>query len=152
MSMKKEKKIKINYISYIKNQYTPSTHNMKKWILMGLVKNIISHVNIIFAGTQRMRTLNRKFLNKDKPTNVLTFTYEDYEFLNGDIILCPEIINKEARNYGFSNDSRWAHMIIHSMLHLQGFDHHTKKNQINMENMEIKLLSNMKYNNPYVSS
>ena len=148
--MKNEKKIKINYISYIKTHYTPSTRNMKKWILMGLLKDITLEVNIIFVGNQRMRTLNRKFLNKDKPTNVLTFTYKDYETISGDIILCPEVINKEAKNFGFSNDSRWAHMIVHSMLHLQGYDHHSRENQESMENMEIKLLSNMKYNNPYV--
>tara|TARA_B100000900_G_scaffold22187_1_gene17341 strand:+ start:4414 stop:4866 length:453 start_codon:yes stop_codon:yes gene_type:complete len=150
--MKNEKKIKINYISYIKNHYTPSTRNMKKWILMGLLKDITLEVNIIFVGNQRMRTLNRKFLNKDKPTNVLTFTYKDYETISGDIILCPEVINKEAKSFGFSNDSRWAHMVVHSMLHLQGYDHHSRENQESMENMEIKLLSNMKYNNPYVRS
>ena len=150
--MKNEKKIKINYISYIKNHYTPSNRNMKKWILMGLLKDITLEVNIIFVGNQRMRTLNRKFLNKDKPTNVLTFTYKDYETISGDIILCPEVINKEAKSFGFSNDSRWAHMVVHSMLHLQGYDHHSRENQESMENMEIKLLSNMKYNNPYVRS
>tara|TARA_Y100000768_G_scaffold22821_1_gene15544 strand:- start:7858 stop:8310 length:453 start_codon:yes stop_codon:yes gene_type:complete len=150
--MKNVKKIKINYISYIKNHYTPSTRNLKKWVLMGLIKNTISQVNIIFVGTQRMTTLNRQFLNKNKPTNVLTFIFKEYKILNGDIILCPEIINKEAKKFGFSNDSRWAHMIVHSMLHLQGYDHHNKKNQTNMEKMEIKLLSNMKYNNPYVRS
>jgi len=150
--MKNAKKIKINYISYIKNHYTPSTRNLKKWVLMGLIKNTISQVNIIFVGTQRMTTLNRQFLHKNKPTNVLTFIFKEYKILNGDIILCPEIINKEAKKFGFSNDSRWAHMIVHSMLHLQGYDHHNKENQTNMEKMEIKLLSNMKYNNPYVRS
>jgi len=150
--MKNEKKIKINYISYIKNHYTPSTRNLKKWILMGLIKNIVTQVNIIFVGNQRIRTLNKKFLNKDKPTNVLTFTYNDHNILNGDIILCPEIINKEEKDFGFSKDLRWAHMIVHSMLHLQGYDHHTRENQINMENIEIKLLSDMEYTNPYVRS
>ena len=148
--MKNEKKIKINYITYIKKHYIPSTRSMKKWILRSLIKNIVSQVNIIFVGSQRIRTLNKKFLKKDKPTNVLTFAYKDSKALYGDIILCPEIINKEARNFGFSCDSRWAHMIVHSLLHLQGYDHKTKKNQTYMENMEIKLLSNMKYNNPYV--
>ena len=150
--MKKEKKVKINFISYIKKHYTPSARNMKKWIFMGLIENLVTHVNIIFVGKKRMRTFNKKYLSKDLPTNVLTFTNEDEKNLNGDIILCPEVINEEAKKFGFSNDSRWAHMIIHSMLHLQGYNHHTKKSQINMENMEIKLLSNMKYNNPYVRS
>ena len=150
--MKKEKKVKINFISYIKKHYTPSARNMKKWIFMGLIEDLVTHVNIIFVGKKRMRTLNKKFLSKDYPTNVLTFTYENEKILNGDIILCPEVINEEAKKFGFSSDSRWAHMIIHSMLHLQGYNHHTKKSQTNMENIEIKLLSNMKYNNPYVRS
>jgi len=150
--MKKEKKVKINFISYIKKHYTPSARKMKKWIFMGLIEDLVTHVNIIFVGKKRMRTLNKKFLSKDYPTNVLTFTNENEKILNGDIILCPEVINEEAKKFGFSSDSRWAHMIIHSMLHLQGYNHHTKKSQTNMENIEIKLLSNMKYNNPYVRS
>ena len=75
--MKKEKKIKINFISYIKKHYTPSTRNMKKWIFMGLIENLVTHVNIIFVGKKRMRTFNKNFLSKDYPTNVLTFANED---------------------------------------------------------------------------
>ena len=97
-----------------------------------------------------MRTLNKKYLKKDKPTNVLTFTYENIGSVVGDIVLCPEIINQEAKEYGFSSNLRWAHMIVHSMLHLQGYDHHTKNEQVNMESMEIKLLTNMNFENPYV--
>tara|TARA_B100001057_G_scaffold381056_1_gene386840 strand:+ start:144 stop:596 length:453 start_codon:yes stop_codon:yes gene_type:complete len=149
--MKSEKKIKINYISYIKNQHIPSTRNLKKWILSGLVKKAVSQVNIIFVGNQRIRTLNRTYLNKDKPTNVLTFSYENDNTLTGEIVLCPQIINHEAKKFGLSLNLRWAHMIVHSMLHIQGYDHKTKINQIDMEKTEVKLLSRMNYDNPYVS-
>ena len=150
MNMKKERKIKINYITYIDKHYVPSTQNMKKWILTSLMKNILSQVNIIFVGPQRIRTLNRKYLNNDYATNVLTFPNYDENISSGDIILCPIIINKEAKRFGLSSNLRWAHMIIHSMLHLQGYTHEITKNRLSMEKLEVKLLADMNYGNPYV--
>ena len=148
--MKKEKKIKINYITYINKHYVPTTNNLRMWINISKIKDLLTQVNLIFVGSKRMRTLNKKYLKKDKTTNVLTFTYENIGSVVGDIVLCPEIINQEAKEYGFSSNLRWAHMIVHSMLHLQGYDHHTKNEQVNMESMEIKLLTNMNFENPYV--
>ena len=108
--MKKEKKIKINYVRYIKKHYVPSASNLKTWICSSLMSSFINHVNLIFVGQKRMRTLNSKYLKKDKSTNVLTFSY-DYDDFYGDIILCPEIINKEAKKYGFSPNFRLS--LIH---------------------------------------
>ena len=71
--MEKEKKIKINYITYIKKHYIPSTRSMKKWIFISVMGDVLSHVNIIFVGHQRIRTLNKNYLNNDYATNVLTF-------------------------------------------------------------------------------
>ena len=150
VSMKKEKIIKINYVSYISKHYVPSPRNIKKWIYLSIAKDLINHVNLIFVGEKRMQTLNNKYLKKDKPTNVLTFTYKEKEIIYGDIILCPKIINSEAKEFGFSSDSRWAHMIIHAMLHLQGHRHNSKKNRAFMENIEVKLLTSMNFGNPYV--
>ena len=128
----------------------PTTNNLRMWINISKIKDLLTQVNLIFVGSKRMRTLNKKYLKKDKPTNVLTFTYENIGSVVGDIVLCPEIINQEAKVYGFSSNLRWVHMIVHSMLHLQGYDHHTKNEQVNMESMEIKLLTNMNFENPYV--
>ena len=64
------------------------------------MRSFINHVNLIFVGQKRMRTLNSKYLKKDKSTNVLTFSYDDDDFY-GDIILCPEIINRKQKNMGF---------------------------------------------------
>ena len=139
-------------IRYIKKHYVPSTHNLKIWINQSLLKSFIDHVNLIFVGDQRMRSLNNKFLNKNKATNVLTFQYEENQIFFGDIILCPQIINMEAKKYGFSLNFRWAHMIVHSMLHLQGYSHDSKKDQIFMEQKEVKLLTSMNFGNPYVRS
>ena len=150
--MKKEKTIKINYISYISKHYIPSAKTMKKWISISLMKDILSQVNIIFVGHQRMRTINKKYLNSDYATNVLTFPNHDKKSSSGDIVLCPIIINQEAKKFGLSSNLRWAHMIIHSMLHLQGYTHEVTKNRLKMEELEVKLLADMNYGNPYVRS
>ena len=150
--MEKEKKIKINYVTYIKKHYTPSSRIMKKWILISLIKHNLSHVNIIFVGHQRIRTLNKNYLKNDYATNVLTFPSNNKNTSSGDIILCPMIINQEAKEFGFPSKLRWAHMIIHSMLHLQGYSHNIKSNRLKMEKLEVKLLAKMNYGNPYVRS
>ena len=67
--MKKEKKIKINYVTYIKNHYIPTTVNMKKWILKSLLAELPSQINIIFAGKKRIRTLNDAFIILDEAQN-----------------------------------------------------------------------------------
>ena len=149
--MKKEKKIKINHIRFIKKPYVPSEYNFTRWVNSSLMRGLINQVNLIFVGKKRMRTFNSRFLKKDKSTNVLTFIYDD-DVIHGDIILCPEIINKEAKEFGFSFDFRWAHMIVHSMLHLQGFNHATKKDRLFMEKTEVKPLNSLNFGNPYVRS
>jgi probable rRNA maturation factor len=147
--MEKEKKIKINYITYIKNHYIPTSVKMKKWILKSLLVDLSFHINIIFVGKRRIRTLNNKYLKNDYPTNVLTFPNNNLNQLCGDIVLCPEVINHETKKYELSSNLRWAHMIIHSMLHLQGYDHKNKKDRLFMESIEIKILNEMNYGNPY---
>ena len=150
--MEKEKRIKISYITYIKKHYFPSSRIIKKWILVSLMNDVLSHVNIIFVGHQRIRTLNKIFLNNDYATNVLTFPNNDKNTSSGDIILCPKIINQEAKQFGLPLKLRWAHMIIHSMLHLQGYTHNVTRSRLKMEKLEIKLLADMSYGNPYVRS
>ena len=148
--MKKEKKIKINYITYIKRHYIPSSRIMKKLILTSLIKDILTYVNIIFVGDQRIRTFNKNYLNNDYATNVLTFPNNEKNISSGDILLCPKIINQEAKQFGLPSKLRWAHMIIHSMLHLQGYTHNITRDRLEMEKLEVKLLADMNYGNPYV--
>ena len=150
--MEKEKKIKINYVTYIKKHYIPSSYIIKKWIIISLMKDVLSHVNIIFVGHQRIRSLNKNYLNNDHVTNVLTFPNDDKNTCSGDIILCPKIINQEAKEFGLPLNLISAHMIIHSMLHIQGYTHNVNRNRLKMEKLEVKLLADMNYGNPYVRS
>ena len=69
------------------------------------------------------------------------------------ILSCAQkLLIRKQKKYGFSPNFRWAHMIVHSMLHLQGYNHVTKKERLFMEKTEVKLLNSMNFGNPYVRS
>ena len=93
------------------------------------------------------------FRNDKTVCNVLSFPNTSVNFPKfnnlGDIIICASIVNKESRYYLKKNDNRWAHMITHSMLHLQGYNHKNKKERDIMEKKEIKLMSQLGLSNPY---
>ncbi len=110
-----------------------------------------------------MRQLNHDWRGKDYATNVLSFpmTFDDEVDLTsleteegciaplGDIALCAAVINREAAEQGKSNDAHWAHMVVHGILHLQGYDHIDNKDADEMEALEIKILRSLGFDNPY---
>jgi len=102
-----------------------------------------------------VQELNHLYRGKNKPTNVLSFPYKlpeslkmDIPFL-GDIILCPKVLIAEAKQQVKTLDAHCAHLVIHGVLHLLGFDHISPDEALVMESEEIKLLSTLGYENPY---
>ena len=99
------------------------------------------------------RCLNRDFRDRDYATNVLAFPGAsellDYDCL-GDLVICAPVVAAEAEVQGKSLESHWAHLVIHGMLHLQGFDHQDAAQTRKMETLEIKILDGLGYNNPYI--
>ena len=96
--------------------------------------------------------LNRKWRGIDKATNVLSFPAGDNPVmpqLLGDIVICAPVINKEAEEQRKTMDAHWAHMIIHGLLHLLGYDHVNDKDAEKMETLEIKKLKLLNYPDPY---
>lgn len=100
-----------------------------------------------------MQTLNHQFRDKNKPTNVLSFPYEPMPGVTldllGDIALCAPVIQQEAAEQGKSLMDHWAHMLVHGMLHLRGFDHIDDEEAEVMEALEIELLAKHGIQNPY---
>jgi probable rRNA maturation factor len=85
----------------------------------------------------------------DYATNVLTFVYDDVVPLSGDIVLCTPVLSREARSQGKTLRAHCAHLVIHGMLHLQGYDHHGPADAARMEAREIALLRSLRYPDPY---
>ena len=109
-------------------------------------------VNIRFISKPEIKELNFRFLNKDRPTNVLSFppresTLDDE--LLGDIAICPEIIKSEANDQNKEKQSHLFHIILHSLLHLTGHDHSDNHSAEIMENIEVEALKKIGIANPY---
>jgi probable rRNA maturation factor len=103
-------------------------------------------VTIRIVGTREGRRLNRRFRRKDKATNVLSFTYGKFA---GDIVLCHPVIAREARAQGKSLRAHYAHLVVHGVLHLQGYEHGDRTSAGAMEAKEIRILRRIGFGNPY---
>lgn len=100
------------------------------------------------VGQAEGRRLNLAYRGKDYATNVLTFAYEPGL---GDIVLCPSVIAREAREQGKSLDAHYAHLTIHAMLHLRGYDHEHARDAARMERAEVRILKALGHPNPYIA-
>ena len=98
------------------------------------------------------RALNKRYRGKDYATNVLAFPAEseflDYDSL-GDLVICAPVVETEAREQGKTALAHWAHLVVHGMLHLQGYDHQNEDEANAMEALEIEILDTLGYTNPY---
>ena len=110
-------------------------------------------VSVLVSSLQEIQQLNKQYREKDKATNVLSFPMrlpgEVGLQILGDIVLCAAIINEEAGQQSKSAHAHWAHMVIHGMLHLQGYDHIDNKDAEDMETLEIEILKSLGFDNPY---
>lgn len=112
-----------------------------------------TELTIRFVDENESAELNEAYRGKKGSTNILSFPFEmpDEVELNllGDLIICSDVVIKEAIEQKKDELAHWAHMIIHGTLHLLGYDHLTDEQAIIMETREIKILSQLGYSDPY---
>ena len=131
----------------ISNDRLPSRQRLRSWAKAALRTD--AQVTLRLVGGREGRALNRDFRGKDYATNVLTFAYPDFEPLSGDIVLCAPVIAKEARAQRKPIESHYAHLVVHGMLHLQGYDHENIKDARVMETREAEIVVKLGYADPY---
>lgn len=110
--------------------HAPRKHRIRRWARAAL-QGGIAEVTVRLVGEDEGRVLNREYRGKDYATNILTFTYDAAEraaesaddVLWGDLVLCVPVVTREALEQRKSPDAHFAHLVVHGMLHLQGFDH-----------------------------
>ena len=107
-------------------------------------------VTVRFVDAEEGQALNREFRNKDYATNVLSFPYESEPVVCGDLVICAPVVEREASEQGKSLEAHIAHLIVHGVLHLQGYDHETSKADARrMESHERAILAELGYADPY---
>ena len=125
----------------------PTAARIRQWARAALVAD--AKVTIRIVGQTEGRLLNRSYRRKDYATNVLTFVFRDHAPLEGDLALCAPVITREARAQRKTVAAHYAHMIVHGLLHLQGYDHENNKDAAVMEKRERTLLARFGYPDPY---
>jgi probable rRNA maturation factor len=133
----------------------PSESDFKRWVELALGDNDSAQVSIRIVDEDESRSLNRIYRGKDSPTNVLSFPMNIPEEFNvpmlGDLVICAPVVEREAHEQHKSSSEHWAHMVIHGMLHLLGYDHVSDQQADEMEGLEIELLHQLGFANPYES-
>ena len=115
---------------------------------------VVTSVQIV--SKDEMRELNNTWRGKNRPTNVLSFPMQSPDEVDpkilGDLVLCADVINTEARQQHKPDQAHWAHMVVHGMLHLQGYDHIDEHQAEEMEALEIRILDQLGFDNPYLEN
>ena len=129
---------------------------IRKWIQAALFAP--AELTIRFVDAAEGRELNKQYRGKDYATNVLTFAYNEGEQLDedaptqADIILCTDVLEKEAAEQNKSVEEHTAHLIVHGVLHAQGYDHEDEAEADEMEALETELLGTLGYADPYAEA
>lgn len=137
----------------------PKDDELKNWLTGILIVEQYgdAELTIRFVDEKESAELNEKYRHKKGSTNVLSFPFEapaeveDEVELNllGDLIICADIVKKQAKEQKKEEIAHWAHMVVHGTLHLLGYDHLTNVDADIMEEKEIKILSQLGYPDPY---
>jgi probable rRNA maturation factor len=126
----------------------PRAH-VARWVRAALFADAELTVRLVDAAEGR--TLNRTYRGKDYATNVLTFAYAETadQPVTGDLVLCCSVVEQEAATQGKALEAHYAHLIIHGVLHAQGYDHDDDDEAAAMEAIEIEALAGLGFANPY---
>jgi probable rRNA maturation factor len=127
----------------------PSEDDFRAWAGSALAHD--ARITVRLVGLAEGRALNRAYRGKDYATNVLSFVLNDSPPYAGDLALCAPVVAREAREQGKNLAAHYAHLTVHGVLHLQGYDHENGRAAKNMEALETRILRRLGYPDPYDS-
>jgi probable rRNA maturation factor len=142
-------------VSYAaRRPWVPSPRQLAAWAAAALAPGRRSWVlSVRVVGQARSRSLNAHYRRRDRPTNVLSFggagRAPDGRFFLGELVVCAPVVAREARTFGITLEAHWAHMTVHGVLHLLGFDHERRGEARKMAAREIQILDRLGFSDPY---
>jgi probable rRNA maturation factor len=126
----------------------PSRRQLRTWTLSALERD--AEVTLRLVDEAEGRALNRDYRGKDYATNVLTFPLAESPRLMGDIVLCVPVVEREAIAQHKPLEAHYAHLVVHGLLHLQGYDHESEDEARVMEAKETQIVTDLGYADPYL--
>lgn len=132
----------------------PGRRSLAAWAGAALGRRAAGkEIAVEVVSARQSRRLNQQFRGKDSPTNVLSFPATAPPGVSpqplGDLVICPVVLRREAREQGKTERAHWAHLIVHGTLHLAGYDHEHRQDAQRMERREVAVLRRLGFPNPY---
>jgi probable rRNA maturation factor len=135
---RKKNKVEVQYA--VSRRGIPRAAALRSWAMSA------DGVTLRVVGEREGRRLNASYGKKNKATNVLSFSYGRGK---GDVVLCHPVIAREARAQGKTLAAHYAHLVVHGVLHLRGYDHEKKRDAERMERREVRILRRLGFADPY---
>ncbi len=127
----------------------PLRPDFVRWARAALVGG--GEITIRLVDPDEGQELNAEYRGKDYATNVLSFPYDTEPVVMGDLVICPSVVAREASEQNKPLAAHYAHLTVHGMLHLQGWDHDNDDDAEAMENEEKEILAALGYPDPYAA-
>lgn len=130
----------------------PSRPQIRAWVRAALDvdEKRGGQITIRFVEPEEGQSLNNDYREKDYATNVLSFPYEVEPVVAGDLVICATVVEREAAEQEKTLEAHYAHLIVHGILHLQGYDHEIGENEARlMEDKERTILAQLGFSDPY---
>ena len=124
-------------------------HKVIRWIRNTL--EVDGEITVRIVDAEEGQTLNREYRQKDYATNVLTFDYSHEPVVTADLVICAEVVEREAKEAGLDLAAHYAHMLVHGTLHAQGYDHEEDDEAACMEARESELMQALGFADPYAA-
>jgi probable rRNA maturation factor len=144
--------LEIQYATRLRS--LPSADEFRSWVTAALAgRRDEAELAIRLVDDEESRQLNHKYRGKDQSTNVLSFPadvpVEVASPLLGDLVICAPVVLRESEEQGKTANAHWAHLVVHGVLHLLGYDHQNTNEASTMESLEKEILFGMNLPDPY---
>ncbi|MEJ2061249.1 MAG: rRNA maturation RNase YbeY [Gammaproteobacteria bacterium] len=141
-------------IQHASEALVPDDEALERWARAAWLGEGETEVGIRIVDEAESAELNGQYRQKPNPTNVLSFPFEQPTNVEGapylgDLVICAPVVNREAQEQSKTQEAHWAHMVVHGLLHLQGYDHISEADAERMESLEIEILARLGYADPY---
>ena len=145
----------VSLLRGVRRGWVPAAGELGRWAQAALgARGAGCEIAVYVVGAARSRALNGRYRRRDHATNVLSFPAAPLPARPrplGDLVICPRVLEREAREQGKSLRAHWTHLFVHGVLHLVGYDHECAADARRMERCEIRVLRSLGVANPYRS-